>query len=199
VLEDGWHPPSARLFSVRRTHSAYQDRDRRGLGTSFEFSAGCRARSRAFTMLCRAIRSVSRRRPRPGDSVRSSQNHHRRTLGMGRKPLSSRNTRCAPRRAAFFCPRPFVSPTGLYRIRNCRRMTSPMRSSVHNSVEYPAAPAPRRSTAFNRSCCAVDQRHGRPGRAQRNNHPPRYNRFTSGSASSRWPGPSKRFLPSSST
>ena len=29
-------------------------------------------------------------------------------------------------------------------------------------------------------------------------HPPRYSRFTSGSASSRWPGPSKRFLPSSS-
>lgn len=32
-----------------------------------------------------------------------------------------------------------------------------------------------------------------------NNHPPRYNRFTSGSASNRWPGPAKRFLPSSST
>jgi len=34
--------------------SAYQDRHRRGLGTSFEFSAGCRARSRALTMLCSA-------------------------------------------------------------------------------------------------------------------------------------------------
>lgn len=31
-----------------------------------------------------------------------------RTLGMSKKPLSSTNTRCAPRRATFFYPRPFV-------------------------------------------------------------------------------------------
>src|SRR5438128_10647140 len=31
-----------------------------------------------------------------------------RTFGINRKPLSSRNTRWAPRRAAFFYPGPFV-------------------------------------------------------------------------------------------
>src|SRR5262245_8235832 len=33
----------------------------------------------------------------------------RRTLGMSRNPLSSTNTRWAPRRAAFFYPPPFVA------------------------------------------------------------------------------------------
>src|SRR6266849_419060 len=55
------------------------------------------------------------------------------------------------------------TPTVLYRTRNCLRMTSPMRLSVHNSVEYPAAPAPRSRTAFSCCCCVVDKRHGRPG------------------------------------
>src|SRR4029453_13026887 len=35
--------------------------------------------------------------------------HVRRTLGMSRNPLSSTNTRWAPRRAAFFYPRPLLA------------------------------------------------------------------------------------------
>ena len=79
------------------------------------------------------------------------------------------SSRCSARRSGFcqLHPRPrrrsAHTPTGLYRTPNRLRITWPMRLSVHNSVAYPAAPAPRSSTAFNCPCCTDDRRHGRPG------------------------------------
>ena len=50
-----------------------------------------------------------------------------------------------------------------YRTPKSLRITSPMRRSVHSSVEYPAARAPRSRTLASALFCPADNRHGRPG------------------------------------